>query len=304
MKNFIDYYYSFNIYNITMKDGKYFFFNEKEKYLFKMCDNYDILYCYDKIKNQLDKYGYFFSVIKNINNSYVTLIDRKSYVLLKLTNIKNDRISIFDIKTDIYIDLNYELKNINYFNWIDMWEKKVDYFESILQSKYDTYKIIFSLFHYFIGMAENAILYLKETEKTENRTEYDRLVISHIRLGTENELYDYYDPTNIIIDHPSRDISEYLKSMFINKNWDIDVLKDYLKRHKFSNYGIRVMISRIIFPSFFFDYLEIMLQKNNNLDLLYLETRVVEFQMFVTQIMQFLVEEYNIPKINWIIKKT
>ena len=60
MKNFIDYYYKLNIYNITIREGKYFFYNEKEKYIFKMCDNYDILSYYEKIKHQIDKYNYFF----------------------------------------------------------------------------------------------------------------------------------------------------------------------------------------------------------------------------------------------------
>lgn len=304
MKNFINYYYNFNIHNICFNHEKYFFYNEQEKYMLKICENYDLLPFYIELSYQTNNYPYFFMIIANRDNNYITWIDNKPYILLKLSNIENDKISIFDIKTDFYITLNSKLSSLNHFPWIKLWENKIDYFEQWFQSHQDSYKKIYPLFHYFIGIAENALLYFKQSEVEETKEQTDQLVISHNRLNLNYTLYDYYDPTNIIIDHASRDVSEYLKSCFVNKVWDLDLIKEYLKKHTFSKYGIRIMISRILFPSFFFDYLEEMITNDSEIDLLYLEARADEFQNFIKQIIIFFKEEYNIPEITWIIKKT
>lgn len=304
MKNFINYYYNFNIYNIVYNNGKYFFRVGNENYMLKVCDNCNNLQYYEDLKYQFLPYKYIFTIIPNRDNSYITFIENKPYVLMKLSNIKNDKISIFDIKTDMYINLSGKLFRLNNFEWIRLWESKIDYFEEWFNNKQDSYKNIFPLFHYFIGVAENALLYLKESEKEENKEESDKLVISHTRIGINYKLYDYYDPINMIIDHASRDVGEYVKSMFINRIWDLEILKNYLNKHKFSRYGIRILLARVLFPSFFFDYIEEMITKNQNIDILYLENRVEEFEKFIKQIIIYFNEKYNIPTISWIIKKT
>lgn len=302
MRNFINYYYNFNITDIHFNNGKYFFYNEKDRYMLKTYYGYDLKVYYYELSHQLEHYDYFFSVVLNKDNNYVTWIENKPYILLKLTNISNDKISIFDIRTDLFITYDTKYSVLNRFPWFKLWESKIDYFEEFVFSKYDNYKKIFPLFHYFIGIAENALLYLKEVELEEKKEFSDQLVIAHDRVDLNYELYDYYDPTNIIIDHASRDLSEYVKSMFINKVWDLDLIKKYLEKHSFSKYGIRILFARILFPSFFFDYFEAMIV-NNNIDLLYLENRADEFENFITEVSLFFKDNYNIPIIPWIIKK-
>lgn len=303
MKNFINYYYNFNIEDLHFSNEKYFFSHEQKKYMLKICNNLDILAYYTELSSQLYQYDYFFIIIPNIDNHYITWIDNKPYVLFQLSNIINDKISIFDIRVDFFINLNSKISTLNRFPWIQLWENKIDYFEEWFSSKQDSYKNIYPLFHYFIGIAENALLYLKENEKEETKEQSDQLVISHNRLVQNYELFDYYDPTNIIVDHASRDVSEYIKSTFLNRVWDLDMMKDYLQKHYFSKYGLRVMYARILFPSFFFDYIEEMITNNRDIDLLYLENRADEFQTFIKEISLFLQEKYDLPIIPWIIKK-
>lgn len=304
MKNFINYYYGLNIHDIYFSNEKYFFNSNQIKYLFKVCNDSNIVAYYEDLSYQLEQYNYFFSVVLNRDNNYITWIENKPYVLLKLSNINNDKISVFDIKTDMFLDVNNKVSILNRFPWIRLWERKIDYFEEWLFTKQNDYKAIYPLFHYFVGIAENALLYLKESEREEQKEPSDRFVVSHARITINYELYDYYDPTNIIIDHASRDISEYIKSMFLHRVWDLDVMKKYLENHYFSKYGLRMLYARILFPSFFFDYLEEMILKNSDADLLYLENRADEFQSFIKDISLFLKENYNIPVISWIIKKT
>lgn len=304
MKNFINYYYGFNIYNIYFVNGKYFFYNDQERYMLKVCDNPNMAVYFQELNYQLKQYNYFFSIVANRNSSYITWIEGKPYVLLKLSNITEGKISIFDIKTDLFFNADTKLSGLSRFPWTKLWENKIDYFEEWFFIKYEGYKKIYSLFHYFIGIAENALLYLKETEREEKQEQSDNLVIAHDRVTIDYDLYDYYDSSNVILDHASRDVSEYIKSMFLHRVWDLDVIKKYLEKHYFSRYGLRMLYARIVFPSFFFDYLEEMIVKNSDIDLLYLENRADEFQIFIKDISLFLQENYNLPVISWITKKT
>ncbi len=304
MKNFINYYYSLNIHDISFQNGKYFFYHENNRYLLELCFNPNMIHYYYSLKEQLERYQYFFTIIENREHRLISMIDHKPYILLKLSKIQNDKISIFDIQTTYFLTVNQSLTILNHFPWVTLWENKIDYFEEWFYMRQDSYKNLYPLFHYFVGLAENALLYFKETEKSEKKEDSDRFVVSHVRVNINYELYDYYDPTQIIIDHPSRDLSEYMKSTFLHHVWDLDLLKRYLDHHYYSRYGIRVLFARILFPSFIFDSLENMIQNQEDLDLLALEARVLEFQKFAREMNLFLQEEYGIPVIPWLIKKT
>jgi len=167
MKNFIDYYYNFNINNILFNNGSYFFYDGSNKYMLKQIENNKILDQQIELSYQLSDYQHFFLIVRNKENSYITWIENKPYVLLKLSKIENDKISIFDIKTDLYVTVTSKNAILNHYPWIKLWENKIDYFENWFSMKYDSYRAFFPLFHFFIGIAENALLYLKESEKEE-----------------------------------------------------------------------------------------------------------------------------------------
>ena len=304
MKNFINYYYNFNVHDIYFSNGKYFFNVGHDKYMLKQIYNTTVIDAVAELSKQIDYIDqYFFRLVSNKDGSYLTSIDGKVYVVMWMSNIKNDKMTIFDIKSNNYVNLTTKVSTLNRFNWIQLWEQKIDYFEELVFSKQDAFKKIFPLFYYFVGIAENALLYMKEAIKEESQEETDRLVLSHRRLTIDWNLHDYYDITNVIIDHPCRDVSEYIKSMFLNREWDIEVLREYLNKVNFSKFGIRVLLARTMFPSFFFDYIEKMLTENSEIDLLYLETRANEFQLFLKELNVFLSETYQIPGIAWLMKK-
>lgn len=301
MENFIKYYYKLNIQQIYVDGEKYFFNDNNYKYMLKQYNNSNFFLYYDILYNQLQKYKYFFEVLLNINNEYITWINNKPYILMRLSNINMDLITIFDIKTDLFIDYNAKLYPLVRFPWNNLWENKIDYFENLINSKQNKFRKIYPLFHYFIGIAENALLYFKINEQEEKKEPIDqKMVISHDRILPNYSLYDYYDPTNIIIDHYSRDISEYIKYSFLNHTFDINIISDYLSQHNFSKYGIRTMYARILFPSFFFDLIEKMLTLNQEIDLLHLETMIGEFELFIKEISNLFQKLYDIPVISWI----
>lgn len=303
MKNFIDYYYNINVSEIKHIHDKYFIYTNNERYMLKVFGDTDFFMVYEYLANQLDKYLYFFRIVKNRQNDYLTYIDDKPYILLKLSDINNNTISIYDIKINQFFEYSNKISRLIRFPWVKLWENKIDYFEEWCYLKQNQYKNMYSLFHYFIGIAENAVLYLKITEAEEKVEEIDRLVISHNRLSMDSSLYDYYDPTNIVLDHPSRDVSEYIKSTYVHGNFDIKLLEEYLNEHHFSKYGLRLLYARILFPSFFFDYIDEMILNSYDTDLLYLEARIIEFEKFISQISVFFKEKYDIPVVTWCIKE-
>ncbi len=303
MKNFIDYYYNINVSEIKHIHDKYFIYTNNERYMLKVFGDTDFFMVYEYLANQLDKYLYFFRIVKNRQNDYLTYIDDKPYILLKLSDINNNTISIYDIKINQFFEYSNKISRLIRFPWVKLWENKIDYFEEWCYLKQNQYKNMYSLFHYFIGVAENAVLYLKITEAEEKMEEIDRLVISHNRLSMDSSLYDYYDPTNIVLDHPSRDVSEYIKSTYVHGNFDIKLLEEYLNEHHFSKYGLRLLYARILFPSFFFDYIDEMILNSYDTDLLYLEARIIEFEKFISQISVFFKEKYDIPVVTWCIKE-
>ncbi len=303
MKNFIDYYYNINVSEIKHIHDKYFMYTNNERYMLKVFGDTDFFMVYEYLANQLDKYLYFFRIVKNRQNDYLTYIDDKPYILLKLSDINNNTISIYDIKINQFFEYSNKISRLIRFPWVKLWENKIDYFEEWCYLKQNQYKNMYSLFHYFIGIAENAVLYLKITEAEEKVEEIDRLVISHNRLSMDSSLYDYYDPTNIVLDHPSRDVSEYIKSTYVHGNFDIKLLEEYLNEHHFSKYGLRLLYARILFPSFFFDYIDEMILNSYDTDLLYLEARIIEFEKFISQISVFFKEKYDIPVVTWCSKE-
>lgn len=304
MKNFINYYYNLSIKDIYFDNKKYIFNDGNFTYILKVFNDVNFFSYYSDLDYELKKYENFFTVIKNVNNNYITLINNEPYILLRNSNVTNTTISIFDIKIDQFVTYNNKLTNLIRFPWFQLWENKVDYFETIFYSNQNKYKDIYALFQYFIGISENAILYLKNCDKEEKKDFADNMVISHNRMSVESEVYDYYDPTNIIFDHCSRDISEYVKSLFINESFDMMMFEDYLKSNKFSKYGLRMIYARIIFPSFFFDYVEDMLFHNDKSRLLELEAKIDYFEKFIKDISTFFKNTYDIPVIPWIIKGT
>ena len=302
MKNYINYYYGLDVKNLVLKKDKYFFYTDNVEYIFKECDNVDVEVYYPQLSRILAKYKYFLNVVTNKENSLITFINNKPYILLKKNfPFYDEKICIFDINPDIHIDIVDEFLNLKRFPWINLWENKIDYLENWIFEKKNKYKDIYPILNYYLGLSENALLYLKESLKS-NISEATDLTIQHIRLDVDSCLDDYYDPTLVIIDHSSRDISEYIKSAVMSGSFEIDLLERYLDRKKFSKYWIMIMYSRILFPSFFYDCFEEFIIKKSSMLILDLEDKIKNYQMFLFQISKLLNDKYGIDYPKWIFK--
>ena len=114
-------------------------------------------------------------------------------------------------------------------------------------------------------------------------------VTSHDIINIDDTVYSIYNPLNIIIDHKARDLAEYIKISFFNDNFSIfEELDEYFKYNYFSFYGINLLISRILYPSFYFEkYDEIISNKENESSILKITSRTSEYEKYLQDVFSY-----------------
>lgn len=301
MKNMIEFYYNIKIDTIHNKDDYYTFSINNKNFIFKPYyrDEVSANSCY-RLNNILSNRIPLNNIIPNKYNSPLTNIENTSYVLIEnkihstislpaISNISNTQIPNTDF-----------VKNLERTGWEILWGNKIDYYEKQVAENNKKYPLIRESFDYFIGMGENAITYLVNTKLETKPTVYDNKVPSH------NSIYhSLYDPSNIILDHKARDLAEYIKYSFWNNNQNIfQELNEYFSHNYFSIYGIRVLFSRILYPSFYFDlYDQIIIGKREEKELNKIISRINEYEYYLYNVYIYLSRFYNLPEINWIKKQ-
>lgn len=303
MKSIINYFYNLNVENIRMIGEDYYFSYNNRNYIFqKIRDNYlDFQSILTLNKILLEHNKNFFQIVINRNNQIITIGNNKKYILM-INNFNVDReINLRDIlNTNIIVNkYNKNLINLNKSNWVKLWQEKIDYFEMFINYNVNSYNELSKFSNYFIGVGETAISYIKDSVKEEQLNNYDNLVVSHKRV--DGSLTQLYNPLNLIIDHPVRDVAEYLKSIFF-KNKNIDVSR-ILNSINISRYGARLLMARMIFPSYFFDAFEKYMDKESNEeDIFHLMNFVSDYELYLLKIYSELKIKYDIPEINWLKK--
>lgn len=306
MKNNIMYYYNLNINNIYQNDKCFYFDIENERYelVIYTRDIKEQQAIYELNKKMVISNILVHEIILNKDNYVVTIINNIPYILYKVYINKDKELSLLELT---YLsNYNFEYNDIlTRDNWNILWSKKIDYLEYQINQTGKKHPILVDSFSYFIGLAENAISYVKNTTIETKKEQTDIGVISHRKIKQCNKINCIYDPLNIVIDHKSRDLAEYIKLSFFNNNKNIfNELDIYFSNNYFSLYGIRILFARILYPSFYFDmYEEIILEKRNESDVLNITNKITEYEEYLKYIFFYLRKFYNIPEIDWLIKK-
>ena len=297
MKNIIEYYYNLRIDELHNTNDIYSFSLNNNHFTFKpYIDNIDKSYDIYKLNSIISNKLNIDSIIPNkynnpltkVNDTYYVLILNKSKVKLSLPLISNMAISNINITT---LERN---------KWELLWENKIDYYELQIGENEKKYSLIRESFDYFIGMAENAISYLVNTKLELKPTNSDQKVVAH-----NNLMEPLTDPSNLILDHKARDVAEYIKLSFWSNNKNIfKELDEYFYYNYYSPYGIRVLFSRILYPSFYFNlYDEIIQGKKEEKELNKIINRITDYEIYLYNIYIYLRKYYDIPSIEWLKKR-
>lgn len=307
MKNVINYYYNLNIDNLRMIGNHYCFVYQGRKYIFQEVNDaqFDYQAIFELNKILINHNTFVYRIIANRDNQVITQYINKRYILM-IDYSKEDReFNISDL-LEMAIPVNEENKVISRLsrsNWTSLWKSKIDYFELFINHNINKYLELNKYMNYFVGLGENAILYAQNTIEDIKPNYYDAPVVSHKRITPDTSIKQLYNPTNIIIDHPARDIAEYLKTVFWNNTYQTINIQAELDRVYLSNYGARLMIARLLFPSFFFDIFERLVEnKIEEKKVFNIVDRMNEYEQYLLSIYNYLKTKYRVPDINWIKK--
>ena len=293
MENVLSYFYSINNINIQTKKDYYLFFYRGNKYLFFKIerDSEEIVVINDLLKVFGRKY---YSFIYNVQKSIITVVDNNRYVLIKVNRNLSKNLKEVIIKDQLPITNNF-IGSIDHSNWIQLWSKKNDYYEYQRKHIKNKYYVLYSSINYYIGMAETAIAFLVNNQTNEKNLKY----LSHIRIT--NNIDDYYNPINLIIDYKSRDIAEYLKTIFLNED-NYKEISDYiLDSISLTNAEYNLLIARLIYPSIYFDkYDEIVSNKAKEKEIIKIISLTNRYLDFIKYIYNKIQLNNNIPSIDWL----
>ena len=307
MKEIINYYYNFDIidteehsnytsFKYLGEDFYFVFFNRTEEELRDLVTLTNELKlkgirCHDIIINRLG------NVLTKVGDNY--------YILLKINSSKNEEINFITLCE--YIDklkLNSTNSKLYRNNWGELWSKKIDYFEYQIKELGKDKSIILDSFSYYIGLAENAISYVNKINRVIGISENDNIVLSHRRVFYPNTNLNYLNPLSFIFDLEVRDIAGYLKIEFFNGEDSLLDLITYLKIKKLTQYSYHMLYARLLYPSYYFDIYEDIM--NNGADeekLIPIIKKVEDYEIFLKEAYYEISKYTNLERIDWLLKE-
>ncbi len=284
-----------------------FIFGEKKYYFVPYFRSEDELNDLIEINNELLIKGIPTSrFILNKNNQYITPYLNNKYILFESPLSISKEYNVLDmISFSEQLIINNK-KSLLYRNtWAELWSSKIDYFEYQVAQLGKSKPIIVNSFSYYIGLAENAVAYVNNTIKNHKISIYERITLQRKRISFPNIQLNYFNPLNYVIDIEVRDIASYFKSLFFNSNENIWIeINTYLKRKRLSIYGYQLLYARLLYPSYYFDiYEKVMEEKIKEEELLKIINKSSSYEKFLKKIFLEISKYAQIEPINWLLKK-
>ncbi|WP_186576403.1 protein kinase family protein [Aquibacillus kalidii] len=207
----------------------------------------------------------------NFQGQITTQVNHTEYIVCS-SNLKRDNRNILvdgqlmAILHKSGAEYPYEPQYLSsYGKWKDLWQNKIDSYEGIYLNKIKErpvtkyQRLFIDTFPYIIGLSENALQYLQETESERRYHEGDQGTIVFQRYA--NQLHKPYIWSHeLTYDHPVRDIAEYLRPRLLDSDSRVDELNtfftEYEKVRPLSIFGWRLLYARLLFPVHLFDLME------------------------------------------------
>ncbi|WP_077297584.1 hypothetical protein [Virgibacillus pantothenticus] len=159
---------------------------------------------------------------------------------------------------------SYEPKAISsYGQWKQLWIDKVSWMEQTLEKAAQKkatpyYRLVMDVLPYIIGLSENAIQYIGESDQELRFQESDQGTIAFRRYMDQLQQPVMW-PMELVYDHPARDIAEFLRQAFLQQNPQAAVthfLREYQTIRPVSVFFWRLVYARLLFPIHLYDCLE------------------------------------------------
>jgi spore coat protein YutH len=206
--------------------------------------------------------------------------------------------------------------------WKSYWEKRLDQLEKVWYQivqenpNCEFEEMFIETFPYYMGMCENAIQYLVDTELDEEPLGMDAGTVCHERFHMDvwGKSMWIRNPFDWMFDHGSRDIAEWVRQQYFlnSKSFSPDVrqfLDDYQGISPLSNFSWRLMYARLLFPLHYFECVEQYFLTQSEKQIKQLEDRLriykrdsTEYEKFLGTFFQMMgvsTSKRNLPEIGW-----
>lgn len=297
MNNFIEYFYNIKVDKVIYNNKYYSFMNNGYFYrLYIYGDDSNVNFLYE-VNKRLVGNTLMSEIIVNRNNEIISAYNGVLYILIKIYININKSISLEEIS---FISRAMYREKLN-INWGVLWSNKIDYLEELINENGKKYPLIVDSFNYFVGMAENAISYFNSIT-IDNNYKY---VVSHKIIRWDDTVEVLYNPMNITFDYRVRDIAEYIKNAFFNNNTNIfNELMIYLHNNYLSLMEVKLLISRLLYPSFYFDmYEDILIDNKEEKIILDVISKLDDYEEYLSNVINFFKVSYDIYDIEWLKKR-
>jgi spore coat protein YutH len=209
--------------------------------------------------------------------------------------------------------------------WKSLWEKRLEQMENVwngllFQTPEDEFERMFiDSFPYYLGLTENAIQYLVDTEIDGEPVDTDSGTVCHERFTNNtwgpHSHYMIKNPFDWVFDHRSRDLAEWTRERYFRniRTYDVDVkrfFEEYQSFSPLSPFSWRLFYARLIFPLHYFDCIESYYITRSEQDKKLLEERLSkiirqsgEYERFLAGVLQIAgapIKPFNLPQLEWL----
>lgn len=166
--------------------------------------------------------------------------------------------------------VSFPLKKVNRIGqWKAFWEKRLEQMEKVWNEKlfhepeHEFERLFLESFPYYMGLAENGIQYLTDTEIDDEPLLSDSGTVCHHRFGefSWGGSYHYKNPFDWVFDHCARDLAEWTRERYFHniKTYEQELHRffaDYQSFSPLSSFSWRMLYARLLFPLHYFDCVE------------------------------------------------
>ena len=257
----------------------------------------ELEYVCNLIKNYFNEGA---TIVKNRSGELVSFDGEQNYVLWCVKKGNQDINKLMFMHKVFHNELSKD--RIKVIDLIELWEEKFDFIETkvipSLRSDDHDYNLILEGIYFAFGLAENAIQYLTDTNIDIGKEIIHNSLV-HKRLNCyENKVF--FDPFNLIIDSPIRDIAELYKANKIS----IEEILRILDYYDLDLVEASVLMARVMYPTKLFDCLEKHYIDRKNIKKEILDYRItIDMELIrIKNLHRVLLKRYNIRPLMWLEK--
>lgn len=253
------------------------------------------------------------------NEFYCILFQKKE--MIQQVKRKGRNLAIFHYRGRT---VSYPLEKINRLGkWKTFWSKRLDQLEKEWAKRLMDFpenefeRMFLESFPYFMGLAENAIQYLVDTEIDDKPLPVDSGTICHIRFSpaTWGPPLGICNPFDWVFDHCARDLADWTRGIYFQSPYMYErevrqFFADYQSFAPLSSFSWRLIYARLLFPIHYFESVEAYFTTNSEQKKHLLEERLKTYLSTTKEYEKFLqsffhvvnvpVNIYKIPFPEWI----